>query len=285
MKRNLLTVIAVLLITIIANGQNLFLIGEKSYPCSDAIKLKSNSQRSDLDVYLANDGKSGLFAVNTWSFSNEKFTGKLIIYLEDGNVNICNEIQATEKVDNCTKAIYILTSDQLNKLKSSNIHTVKYTLYRNEPVNYSASNKGIETREIISEFFSPEENKSTSTEPATNPIEPALSEDIDDVKPFAYVEQMPTFPGGTEMMYKYIYDKMQYPELAKENNISGQVIVQFIVSSNGAITNPKVVRGIGGGCNEEALRIVNAMPQWIPGKHNGKSVAVEFTLPIKFVHE
>ncbi len=116
-------------------------------------------------------------------------------------------------------------------------------------------------------------------EPAPAVIEEAPKEE----EPFTYVEQMPSFPDGTEAMYKYIYDKIKYPAIARENGISGQVIVQFVVSKEGDISKAKVVRGIGGGCNEEALRVVNGMPKWKPGKHNGRAVPVTFTLPIKFV--
>ncbi len=116
-------------------------------------------------------------------------------------------------------------------------------------------------------------------EPAPAVIEEAPREE----EPFTYVEQMPSFPDGTEAMYKYIYDKIKYPAIARENGISGQVIVQFVVSKEGDIQKAKVVRGIGGGCNEEALRVVNGMPNWKPGKHNGRAVPVTFTLPIKFV--
>ncbi len=100
---------------------------------------------------------------------------------------------------------------------------------------------------------------------------------------FTYVEEMPSFPDGTQAMYNYIYQHIQYPEKARENEISGQVIVQFIVSKEGDIENAKVIRGIGGGCDEEALRVVNSMPRWNPGKHLGMFVPVTFTLPIKFV--
>ncbi len=116
-------------------------------------------------------------------------------------------------------------------------------------------------------------------EPAPAVIEEAPREE----EPFTYVEQMPSFPDGTEAMYKYIYDKIKYPAIARENGISGQVIVQFVVSKEGDIQKAKVVRGIGGGCNEEALRVVNGMPKWKAGKHNGRAVPVTFTLPIKFV--
>jgi TonB family protein len=101
--------------------------------------------------------------------------------------------------------------------------------------------------------------------------------------PYTYVERMPTFPDGHEAMYKFIYDNIHYPETAKKKGISGQVIVQFVVSKEGEIQNAKVLRGIGGGCDEEALRVVNSMPDWTPGQHNGKYVPVVFTLPVKFI--
>jgi len=115
------------------------------------------------------------------------------------------------------------------------------------------------------------------------PSAPAVIEEGKEEEPFTYVEQMPSFPDGTEAMYKYIYDKIKYPAIARENGISGQVIVQFVVSKEGDIQKAKVVRGLGGGLSEEALRVVNGMPRWKPGKHNGRPVPVTFTLPIKFV--
>jgi len=102
-------------------------------------------------------------------------------------------------------------------------------------------------------------------------------------EPYTYVEEMPSFPDGTEAMYKYIYEQIKYPQLARKNGISGQVIVQYVVSKEGDIQKAKVLRGIGGGCNEEALRVVNSMPRWKPGKRLGMFVPVTFTLPVKFV--
>ena len=121
-------------------------------------------------------------------------------------------------------------------------------------------------------------------ETLVEPVPPAR-EHPDEEQPFSYVEQMPTFPEGHAAMYKFIADNITYPEIAKQEGISGQVIVQFVILSDGTLSKAKVVRGIGGGCNEEALRVVNAMPKWNPGKHNGRPVPVSFTLPIKFVHQ
>lgn len=104
-------------------------------------------------MFLAKDGKSGLIAVSRRTLHDESFIGKLIIYLDDGNVVTCNENVATENVDDDTKALYNLTSEQLNQLKIGNIHTVKYTLDGVDEGNFSASNKGVKTNVLISEFF------------------------------------------------------------------------------------------------------------------------------------
>lgn len=99
---------------------------------------------------------------------------------------------------------------------------------------------------------------------------------------FTVVEEMPIFPGGTESMQKFILENLRYPELAKESGIEGIVYARFIVDSDGMILNARVVRGIGGGCDEEVLRLIHAMPPWKPGKQRGKPVAVEMGLPIQF---
>ncbi len=289
MKKFLIIITAVFLSNLQAKGQNLFIIGEKSYPCTKAIRLESNSHdrnydgSDDLDVFVAKYGARGLIAVSTKSIFGSEFTGKLNIYLEDGRVLTCNESDTSEEVDDQALALYYLTDEQLNKLKTSNIHTVKYTMLLLSEQKYSASNKGFKTHEIISEFFNPKAKSSDTDIIATIPPPPPLLEEPRGEEPFAYVEQMPTYPNGTEAMYKYIYDKLKYPVIAKESGISGQVIVQFVVNSDGSIKAAKVSKGIGGGCNEEALRIVNSMPKWNPGKHNGRNVPVTYTLPIKFV--
>jgi len=83
-------------------------------------------------------------------------------------------------------------------------------------------------------------------------------------------------------MFKFLYKNAVYPPLAKEKKISGKVFVQFVVEKDGKISNIKVIRGIGGGCDEEAMRVISLMPAWKPGTQNGKPVPVYFTLPIIF---
>ena len=97
--------------------------------------------------------------------------------------------------------------------------------------------------------------------------------------PKTWAEQMPDFKGD---LRNYLNTHLQYPEIACTSNIYGKVIVQFIVNEDGSVSNAKILRGIGGGCDEEALRVVSNMPAWRPGKQNGKEVKVYFTLPIIF---
>ena len=96
------------------------------------------------------------------------------------------------------------------------------------------------------------------------------------------IEQEPTFPDGEAALFKYLHDNIKYPAMARESNIDGTVYVQFTIAKDGSITGTKVLRGIGGGCNEEAMRVINAMPNWKPGKQQGNAVKVKYTLPIKF---
>lgn len=99
---------------------------------------------------------------------------------------------------------------------------------------------------------------------------------------FTIVEQMPEFPGGTEALYKFIGNNMKYPAIARENSIEGLCVVQFVVNEDGSITDVKVLKDIGGGCGDEAARIVKKMPKWKPGKQRGKAVRVQYNLPIRF---
>lgn len=99
---------------------------------------------------------------------------------------------------------------------------------------------------------------------------------------FTIVEEMPSFPGGDAERQKFLGSNIVYPQQATENGIQGTVYVSFVVDSKGNITDVKILRGIGGGCDEEALRVVKMMPKWHPGKQNGKQVRVLFNMPIYF---
>ena len=99
------------------------------------------------------------------------------------------------------------------------------------------------------------------------------------------VEQMPQFPGGDAELLKYIRDNMRYPQAALENNIQGRVIVQFVVGKDGNVTNVQVLKGVDRLCDQEAVRVIESMPRWIPGKHNGQAVRVYYRVPVSFFKE
>ena len=99
---------------------------------------------------------------------------------------------------------------------------------------------------------------------------------------FIAVEQMPEFPGGQEGLVNYLVENLNYPEKAKAEKITGKVYVSFVVEKDGSISNVKVLRDIGYGCGEEAVRVVKAMPRWKPGMQRGKNVRVQYTLPLNF---
>ena len=99
---------------------------------------------------------------------------------------------------------------------------------------------------------------------------------------FMVVENMPSFPGGQEGMTKHIVTTIKYPEEARKNGIQGTVFVTFVVEKDGTVTNVKVLRGIGKECDEEAIRVVSAMPKWIAGTQRGEKVRVQYNLPLKF---
>jgi len=100
---------------------------------------------------------------------------------------------------------------------------------------------------------------------------------------FQLVEKMPQFPGGEEALIEYLVNNIRYPKEAKESNIQGTVYLSFVIEIDGTVTNVKVLRGIGGGCDEEAVRVIEGMPKWTPGYQRGKPVRVQYNLPIKFV--
>ncbi len=99
---------------------------------------------------------------------------------------------------------------------------------------------------------------------------------------FSYVEQMPQFVGGQNAMAKFISSHLKYPKKAKKKHTEGKVIVKFIVSETGKVEKVEVLKGIGNGCDEAAKKVIEKMPNWTPGKQNGKTVAVYFNLPISF---
>ena len=99
---------------------------------------------------------------------------------------------------------------------------------------------------------------------------------------FVRADPMPTFPGGRSMLAAYLGNNIHYPEMAREAGVGGRVNLSFVISKSGRVSNIRLHKRIGGGCDEEAIRVIENMPRWIPGRKEGKPVAVEYYLPLNF---
>ena len=110
------------------------------------------------------------------------------------------------------------------------------------------------------------------------PVKPKEEEN----KVFDVVEQMPSFPGGMAALMAYLQKNIKYPPVAEENGIQGRVVCSFVVERDGSVTDIKVAKSVDPSLDKEAVRVVGAMPRWIPGKQNGQSVRVKYTLPVTF---
>jgi len=108
-------------------------------------------------------------------------------------------------------------------------------------------------------------------------------EEAEEGQVFFIVEEMPEFPGGELALRKFIANAIKYPVIAQENGIQGKVYVNFVVDKDGSVTNARIARGVDQSLDKEALRVVNSLPKWKPGKQRGKSVRVSYTVPISFV--
>ena len=99
---------------------------------------------------------------------------------------------------------------------------------------------------------------------------------------FAPVEIMPEFPGGEEALMDFIRQETRYPKAARDKGIQGRVFVQFVIDTAGQVIEARILRGVHALLDEEALRVINAMPDWSPGTQRGKPVRVSYNLPINF---
>jgi periplasmic protein TonB len=109
-----------------------------------------------------------------------------------------------------------------------------------------------------------------------------VQEDVDAAEPFVVVEEMPMFPGGESALLAFIAEHTQYPEVAKENNIQGKVIVRFCVTSKGGVDKVTILKGVDPELDAEAIRVVGTLPAFKPGKQGGKPVPVWYMVPINF---
>lgn len=133
------------------------------------------------------------------------------------------------------------------------------------------------------DIFDSEANNETFVEVSPIVIPKEEKDEIEESQIFFIVEEMPEFPGGENALRSYIAKSIKYPIIAQENGIQGKVYVSFVVDKDGGISDAKIVRNVDPSLDKEALRVINSLPKWKPGKQRGKPVRVAYTVPISFV--
>ncbi len=101
-------------------------------------------------------------------------------------------------------------------------------------------------------------------------------------EPFQVVDEMPEYPGGQDSLFSFIAKNVEYPVAAQDKEVEGKVYIGFVVDETGTVTNAKVLKGVDPDLDKEALRVINLLGKWTPGKEKGKAVKVEYTFPISF---
>ena len=207
-----------------------------------------------------------------------------------------------KKGGNASFLILALVCVSLVSCKEDNRKTTIKTpnpIHQNYPDGNTLGEVSMPNDRNVKETIVPEHVKKVTKEPSIMPEpiimgEPVMVGDIQLVEPpekmaitdevLSYAEKMPEYPGGVTKLFAFVYENLKYPDFEKENGIEGTVYVKFTVTEEGKIVKPEVVRGVNGApnFNKEVLRIVNKMPNWLPGENNGKKVKVYFTMPFKF---
>lgn len=151
-----------------------------------------------------------------------------------------------------------------------------------EIVESEEETKVEEIEKLIKPVVTTNTTSVVSTNIPTGIPEPTEIEEPVSDEPLIVSEIQPAFPGGLKAFYKYIGKKLKYPKIARRTHTEGKVIVQFVVDRDGSLTNIQVLKGIGAGCDEEAVRVLQHCPKWNPGKQRGKPVKVRMSFPIVF---
>lgn len=128
-----------------------------------------------------------------------------------------------------------------------------------------------------------ESDQNTQVEVTKMEVEKEEEEEAEEAPIFFIVEEMPEFPGGPTEISRFIMENVKYPVIAQENGIQGKVYVSFIVNGKGEVENVKIARGVDPSLDKEAIRVVQSLPKWKPGKQRNKPVKVSFTIPVSFV--
>lgn len=194
----------------------------------------------------------------------QKIQGRVIITFvveRDGSLSNQRVVRGiTGDLDNEALRVMKLSPQWKPGMQGDRTVRVQYSV----PINFALAPDADTTKTVAPAKFS-----IASAQSGTDPV-------------FTAVEQVPEFPGGIEAFSKFLATNIRYPKAARDNNVQGRVIITFVVEKDGSLSNMKVVRGIGSGCDEEAVRVLSISPAWKPGIQNGRAVKVQYSVPISF---
>ena len=179
-------------------------------------------------------------------------------------------IELTSETDNITELVEIPITEQAPPLppttQTFDVREIPDEVILEEEIDVDLDVEVLEGTVIQDVVFT------ANTEPAEEIVEEV----------FTIVETQPEFPGGLDAFYEFVSSQLKYPSVARRLGVEGKVFVQFVVDKTGDVTNIEVVRGIGAGCDEEAIRVMNLVPNFSPGKQRGRPVKVRMVVPIYF---
>jgi len=203
--------------------------------------------------------------------SRELVKGDLqVVGYADGSNKLQSIITVRSKEDNTKNPLFILdgkeiTREEMEKLNPEAIKSI--SVLKDASAIEKYGNKA--SNGVVEIYLKQEQEIKPISKDQKKPV-------------FMVVEEMPEFPGKEEGLMKYLMDNIKYPETAQNKGIQGNVIVQFVIDETGKITEPIVLKGVDPILDEEAIRVITAMPNWQPGKQRGQNVRVSYTLPINF---
>jgi len=202
----------------------------------------------------------------------------LIIVLALVYIAFEQKSDATLTIKKIEKVPIILIDDIVNNIRNEKVPLPPPPLSQQTLLKPVDDTKPIDKDILIDAGTTPTEQISDIPR-LTIPDEKLPEED--DIS-FIIVEEYPEYLGGDAARLNFLRSNIKYPQAAREIGIQGTVYLSFIVEKDGSISNVTILRGIGGGCDEEAVRVTKMMPKWKPGKQRGKEVRVSFQMPIKF---
>jgi len=184
-------------------------------------------------------------------------------------------------VDNLLFPTLVTMTENLNNnnYRKIGISKCKFTLslQNQQDISYSFDDLGINNPYLKGFVFNYSAMSKEFDEKYNSEEKRKISNEI-----YTHAEQMPAFPGGDKEMNKWLSDNIKYPATAKENGIQGTVWIRFVVLANGSITDVEVTRSLEPTCNKEAIRLIESMPKWEPGRQNGNAVNVFYSVPVVF---